>query len=158
MTILRDDKIILTKPLGKLVVGVKYEVGDISDRYVIIRNAANKVAMAAVDVDEFDEYFVKSLDKVGWTEWEAIFIGDNYIGSYRTNRKKVQVRLANGVRAEASCNLKYDSFNLNKGVYLAYYRASLIECKKRTKEAEEKLTSCYDQCAKITEAITSTIG
>lgn len=128
MVIARGDKVVLTKEHAKLNhVGETYEIGDITGTSVIIRNPKNKVAVAAFGVDEFYEYFSACL--VGWTPWTAILIavteGDfdrKVMGSYRTNGKKVQVKIHHKYKGESCCS-KYDDFSLYIGVNIAMCRA-----------------------------------
>lgn len=142
------DKIRLQKTLGSLIVGKIYEIGTITDTAYIIRDSVTRVAVVAIKIDEFDDYFVKE-EKRFWTEWQGISQGDNLIGCYRTNGKKVQV-IAYETKSEASCN-KTDVFNLKIGINVA-----LLRCKKKyaylvkkdvdafVKETEGEIKSLFD--------------
>lgn len=127
----RNDKVVLLKEYEDLKqVGATYEVGNFTDEMVILRNAKTKVAVCAVSITDFYEYFEKKEDLGNkFTEWVGLY--DSVTGQtfafYRTNHKKVQVKLIttyNGanIRAEASCN-KGDEFDLFFGIRLAYARA-----------------------------------
>lgn len=130
------NKIRLIKPLGMIAtVGEIYEIGTITDTSLIIRNAKTRVAVTVVKIDEFDDYFVKVEDK-SWSQWEGIGDGQNLIGFYRTNGKRVQVR-AFGVKAESSC-YKTDTFNLKVGINLAILRCQ-IKYGNQLKENAENL-------------------
>lgn len=127
-SVFRGTKIILIKKFENLnKVGKVYEVGDVSNSMVIIREVDSKAAVGAVTFEDFDNHFevVKSNNK--FTKWKTFADGfGNVIGVYRTNQKKVQVKLFTGntfvVRAESSCH-KGDTFNLFFGLKLAYLRA-----------------------------------
>lgn len=126
MSIMRGDKVILVKEHDKMkMVGAIVEVGNITETFVVLRNPKTKVAIAAVSIDEFYDYFKSELNN--WTSWTELMMVDGVhsqtIGWYRTNHKKVQVKLNNGVRAEATCN-KTDQFNLYLGVNLAVNRCN----------------------------------
>lgn len=145
------DRVRLQKSLGldsKLVVGNVYEIGTLTDTTYIIRNATTRIAVVSVKIDEFDNYFVKE-EKKYWTEWQGISQGENLVGYFRTNGKKVQVR-AYETKAEATCN-KTDDFNLKIGINLALLRcklkyATLIKMNVLVfaKETEGEIKSLFD--------------
>lgn len=122
-TILRNDKVVLVKEYGELkLVGDTFEVANVTETAVVLRDPLTKVAVGAIDIDDFDNYFQKKLN--GWCNWEILrAANDDMIGAYRTNGKKVQVRVE-GFRGEATCN-KIDNFNLNTGIEIAFYRSRL---------------------------------
>lgn len=131
MSIMRNDKVVLIKTMGNLqVVGETFEVANITETAVVLRNASNKIAVGAIDIDVFDEYFKKPEDVKGWTPWQRLVdqLG-NTIAFYRTNLKKVQVRNPDGIRGEAACN-KCDEFNLYLGLNIAMKRCELRVLKK----------------------------
>ena len=138
MNVLIEDKIVLMKELDKLdIVGKVYEVGNITNKSVIIRDVKTKMAVGSIDIDLFDEYFEKYNGHGQWTEWCKFYLDDEVVGIYRTNRKKVQVRSLSGkYRAESSCH-KEDKFYLYFGIALAYYRCRIKELKKYEREKEE---------------------
>ena len=141
MNAVRYDKVILTKAFGDLkTVGEIYEVANITLTSVILRDKKNKVAIASVNIDEFDQYFTK-VDEVkkGWTDWNHLVdqSGD-IVGFYRTNYKKVQVRTNDNFRAEATC-YKDDEFNLFFGLQLASARCNAKALKKMEEEYETNL-------------------
>lgn len=123
MSFFRDDKVVQIHQYEKLnTMGRVFEVGDITDKSVVIRDAKSKVAIAAIDINDFEKYFVRE-DKRVWTDW--CNINDEYgniIARFRTNRKKVQVVTNTGSKGESSCN-NGDMFNLNIGIRIAYLRA-----------------------------------
>lgn len=126
MFILRNDKVILIKEFGELkVVGETFEIANITDTAVVLRDAKNKIAVGAIDIAVFDQYFKKPEEVKGWTPWGRVVdqLG-NTIAFYRTNQKKVQVRTPEGIRAEATCN-KCDEFNLAFGIRLAMTRCEV---------------------------------
>lgn len=131
MNILRNDKVILIKAMGNLqTVGETFEVANVTDTAVVLRNAKNKVAVGAVDINMFDQYFKKPEEVKGWTPWQRLLdqLGHT-VAFYRTNQKKVQVRTPDGERGEATCN-KCDEFNLYLGLHIAMKRCELKALKK----------------------------
>lgn len=151
-TIIRNDKVILVKEFGKLkMIGQTFEVANITDKAVVIRDERTKVAVAAVDIEEFDIYFKKVID--GWSDW-TVLVAQNGVtmGWYRTNGKKVQVKTNNGERAEATCN-KTDEFNLYIGVNMAFNRCHkkfLMDMKSRL---ESELLSVENDIKIVNEQI-----
>lgn len=123
MNIVRFDKVVLVKELENLKsTGKEYEVANITNISVIVRDAKTKVAICSVDIDKFDQYFKKVEDAKGWTNWQRLMGANNdTMASYRTNYKKVQVRLIDGTKSEATCHVE-DKFNLMFGIRLAYLR------------------------------------
>jgi hypothetical protein len=123
MNILRNDKVVLIKEMDNMrTVGEVFEVANITDTAVVLRNAMSKVAVGAVDINVFDQYFSKPEDIKTWTKWYGLMdTKGNTVAFYRTNHKKVQVRTPEGIQAEACCN-KSDDFNLFFGIQLAYLR------------------------------------
>lgn len=123
MNILRNDKVVLIKEFGELkTVGEIYEVANLTDTAIVLRDVNTKVAVGAIGIDNFGEYFIKKEDVNGWTPWQRLVDSAiNTIAFYRTNHKKVQVKVFNKYRAEATCN-KGDDFNLHFGICLAYAR------------------------------------
>ena len=126
MTIFKNDKVVLIKEMGNLhTVGETYEVANITDTAVVLRDVNTKIAIAAVNIDDVAKYFDKPENVKTWTPWQRLIDQrGNTIAFYRTNRKKVQVRTADGFRGEATCN-KCDEFNLYFGLSLALKRCEL---------------------------------
>ena len=125
MNYFRGDKVALIKECDSLkTVGEIYEVANITDAFVVIRNAKTKVAVGSVDIDVFDQYFKKPEEVKHWTPWEKLMDeSGNVIAFYRTNFRKVQVRIFEGEQSEATCNKRHgDEFNLYFGIQLAYRR------------------------------------
>lgn len=138
----RNDKVVLLKEYEELKqVGTTYEVGNFTDEMVILRSVKTKVAVCAVPLIDFYEYFEKKEDvRFKFTKWTALIddtksitlfdkTTDGVVGFYRTNFKKVQVMLPieyNGsyIRAESSCNVG-DDFDLWFGIRLAFARAKI---------------------------------
>lgn len=122
MDILKGDKLILTKEYDKMkMIGATYEVANITDTSIVIRDSKTKIAVAALSINIIDEYFKKPEEVKGWTPWTRITNKYNeIIAFYRTNGKKVQVRTIDNIRSEASCY--DDEFNLFFGIRLAYLR------------------------------------
>lgn len=137
MSVIKYDKVILKKELGDRLrmVGQEYEIANITEDKYLLRDVKTKVAIATVDIAEFEEYFEKPENMVEWTPWTAIFKkADGSIDAfYRCKGKKVQVKMLDKksndksfIRAEASCNLPAnDEFNLYFGVQLAYKRCQI---------------------------------
>ena len=142
MNILKNDKFMLIKAIEKLnKVGEIYEVGNITDTAVVMRDARTKVAIGAVNIDDFEEYFKKPEEVKTWTKWEKLIDeSGNVIAFYRTNFKKVQVRIFEGEHSEATCNKRYgDEFNLYFGIQLAYRRCLEKSMKRLTEEYKTEL-------------------
>lgn len=125
MNIFKNDKVTLVKEFENLKkVGETYEVANITDTLIVVRERVSKMAIAAIPIDEFKNYFTKQVS-TDWTDWEGFAdAAGSLIGYYRTNHKKVQVKSIKGdFKGVASCNTKYnDSFSLDKGIRLAYAR------------------------------------
>ena len=123
MNIMRNDKVVLVNGMdGFKKVGETFEVANITETKVVLRDVTSKVAVGAVDIDVFENHFKKKEEIKGWTQWEKLVnrTGD-IIAHYRTNGKKVQVRTPDGYRAETTCH-KSDDFNVFFGIQLAYNR------------------------------------
>lgn len=154
MNIMRNDKVILTKAMGNLqVVGETFEVANVTETAVILRNASNKIAVGAVDIAMFDQYFKKPEEVKGWTPWQRLVdsIG-NTMAFYRTNWKKVQVRTADGMRGEATCN-KCDEFNLHFGINIAMRRCKIKSMKQIITDCENSLKDFYNDISTEESAI-----
>lgn len=150
MSVVRYDKVILKKELGdKLrMVGQEFEIANITEDKYLLRDANTKVAIATVNITEFEEYFEEPEKMVEWTPWVAIFdrIDGGIDAFYRVKGKKVQVRLVKDkkpnekyILKEASCNTM-DEFNLFFGIQLAYKRC-LIEHLEREEARQTKLVA-----------------
>lgn len=151
MSIMRGDKVVLVKEHDKMkMVGAIVEVGNVTETSVVLRNPKTKVAIAAVSIDEFFDYFKPELNN--WTVWTELTMTDGIhseqIGWYRTNHKKVQVKLNNGIRAEATCN-KTDQFNLYLGVNLAINRCNKKMLKKTIADTKSQLKKMKAEYEKI---------
>lgn len=128
--IYKNDKVVLVKPFEKMqVVGDVYEVANITDTHVVLRNEKTKIAVGAISISDFEEYFESYSDRKEnskWTSWTSIVNEtNNTIAFYRTNFKKTQVRINNGekcIKGESCCT-PTDEFDLFTGVRIAYARA-----------------------------------
>ena len=147
MNIMRNDKVVLVKGMnGFKKVGESYEVANITETKVVLRDVTSKVAVGAVEIDSFEAHFAKPEEVTGWLQWENLVDRTgNVIAHYRTNGKKVQVRTPDGYRAETTCN-KGDDFNLFFGIQLAYNRCMMkalndeeIELMETIEDAENEL-------------------
>ena len=126
MNIMRNDKVVLVKGMnGFKKVGNTYEVANITDTKVVLREVDSKVAVGAIEIDAFEAHFQKPEEVSAWTQWEKLVDRTgNIVAHYRTNGKKVQVRTPDGYRADTTCH-KADDFNLFFGIQLAYNRCLL---------------------------------
>ena len=126
MNVVMGEKVILTNPIDKLKsVGAVFEIANIVDNYIVLRDAKTKVAVGICNIVDMDFHFKKFENFTGnkWTSWTNILDETgNIIGFYRTNGKKVQVRsFESNFRGEASCN-KTDTFDAWFGLRLAWER------------------------------------
>ena len=143
MNILRGDRLILTKEYDKMkMVGATYDVANITETSVVMRDARTKIAVAALPINIIEEYFKKPEEVKGWLPWTQI-AGENggVVAFYRTNGRKVQVRTINNIRSEASCH--DDEFNVFFGVRLAYLR-----CQQKVLNNNEEFL--YSELKKVT--------
>lgn len=145
MNILRNDKVILTQETDKMKqVGGLFEVANVTDTFVVLRDATSKVAVGAVDIEEFFKYFKKVEEVSGWTPWQRLVDSAGYsIAFYRTNQKKVQVRTADNIRSEATCHYD-DVFNLRFGIDMAYTRCKIKALTKLKSDYETSLKNVYN--------------
>lgn len=128
VTVLRMDTVINTKFFcDRFTVGAAYEVANIVDSGFVLRRKTDKVAVGLVNFFDFYEYFTVESSFKGWTPWMPFAeVSDSgsfeTIGYYRTNMKKVQVKLLDGTRGEASCNTNIDKFDFEIGLKIASLR------------------------------------
>ena len=138
-TIVKGEKVRLVKELKDLVmVGQIYEVANITNDFVVIRNKDTKIACASVIIDDFNNHFEKLSNDKAWTNWIPMVNTNGSVAFYyRTNYKRVQVKAINGLRSEATCS-KEDDFNLELGIQIALERLSIkvIKCEMKCLEAE----------------------
>ena len=143
MNILKNDKVVQTKEYKELkTVGTAYEVANFVDNFVILRDAKTKVAVGAIELKDFEECF-KKLDEAvkakTWTKWKSLVDRNgNEFAFYRTNFKKVQVRIFDDTTAEACCH-RDDEFDLYFGIQVAYERAQIKSCKRYIESIEKDL-------------------
>ena len=58
--VFKNDKVTLIKDMGKLKkIGEVFEVANITDTSIVIRDVKTKIALAAIPINEFDEFFSK---------------------------------------------------------------------------------------------------
>ena len=149
MNIITGDKVMMVKGMERLnLIGEVFEVANITpDNNIILRDRKTKMAMCAIDVDHFDKHFIKAEDARKWTKWNAIRSEeDEVLAYYKTNGKKVIVKMPDGVNAMASCNEKHgEVFNLSTGIFLAYMRCRQKIERKKMKEAESNLVDLKNQ-------------
>ena len=137
MSVLKGDKVILIKEFNELkFVGKEYEVANITETSIVLRDVKTKVAIASINIDEFDSYFEKSERFSKWTEWTTFATEGSVIGLYRTNGKKVEVKW-NGYKSAAYCS-KLDDFSLYFGLTLAYKRC-IVKFLKKQQEYHKKM-------------------
>ena len=126
------DRVVLINEVGNLnTIGQVYEVARMTENFIVVRDCETKVAVASINIEEFGNYFAKEKEHNGWTKWsEVVDPRGNMIAQYRTNNKKVEVRITNDmlgypdkkvIRSTATCS-QGDEFNLAFGVQLAYLR------------------------------------
>lgn len=141
--IIKGDKIELVKETRAFKkIGTKFEVdwidedGNITFDFRSRDSEAGRPGRATMTYREFEKYF-KIVPKRVWSEWMPTniqyfgFIEQDLIrinAVYRTNGKKVQVRLhrvystsINRLRGEATCSPS-DYFDVNKGLVIAKMR------------------------------------
>lgn len=163
-TTLKFDRVVLTKELNERFkqVGEVFEIANILDNSFLLRDSKTKVALGVVSFEDFDKHFVHEENFKGWTPWTPLvgFDGQNDV-SYRTNKKKVQVRfLTDKVRAEACC-CKDDDFNLSFGLHVAYLRCLNKAKTKQRAELEAKLNMVEHEIAEnktIIKKMVNSIG
>lgn len=119
------------------------------------------MALAAIDIENFEEYFKKNYVSNGWTDWIGITDEMNNLAAYyRTNQKRVEVKTVNGqFKGKSSCN-KTDVFSLSKGIKLATARchkkmfAYLIdEAKREQLKTENRLKSFTEELEAVDKFI-----
>lgn len=154
--IVKGDKIELVKEIRVFKkIGTKFEVdyvdkdGNITFHFRSCDSEIGRPGRATMTYKEFERYFKIVPERV-WSEWAPTevkyynFSGQHLcaiLAQYRTNGKKVQVRLpktyfppAKSMRAEAAC-APSDDFNLERGLCIA--KARLV--KKLSDYSYEKL-------------------
>ena len=143
MNILKNDKVALIKEYKELqTVGMVYEVANFVDNLVILRDAKTKVAVGAIELKDFEECFKKVneiTEAKTWTKWTSLNDRNGKkLAFYRTNLKKVQVRIFDDTTAEACCH-RDDEFDLYFGIQIAYERAQIKSWNKYVKSIEKDL-------------------
>ena len=144
MNIIRGDKVILMQEVENLKqVGEAFEVANVLDNAVVLRDVKSKVAIGSIDIAMFDQYFKKPEEVKGWTPWQHLLDASGFtVAFYRSNLKqgKVQVRTADNVRSEASCH-RDDVFNLRFGIDMAYTRCKIKALSKLKADYETSLSA-----------------
>ena len=143
-TVFSGDKVILIREFDKMhTVGQESEVASITDKAIVLRDTTTKIAVVAVDIDDFDKYFTKYFKNKKWTAWTKLIVNDDSVVFYRTNGVKVQVKSIDNIVGNASCH-SGDVFNLYIGIRIAYLRMQ-NKMIKSALEYEEKRTDFYKQ-------------
>ena len=145
---MQNEKGRRVKELENLTVGEVYEVANIVEDSIVIRDSRSKVAVGILNIKDIDKYFVKPEEMRNWTPWVGFTVSDSGMTAfYRTNMKKVEVRY-NGYKSAAYCN-KVDDFNLYFGIDLAYRRCcnkilvdAIAESEKKIAELEKTKKFC----------------
>ena len=151
MNIVKGDKLVLIREMDRLkTIGQMYEVANITDTNVVLRDATTKIAVCSVEFNVIDSYFAKKEDANGWTEWTRITDPDgSMIAEYRTNFKHVEVRIPNdmlgypngkAIRSTAMCS-QGDEFNLAFGIRLAYIRCEQKYLRNEVSEIDSVIES-----------------
>lgn len=154
MNIIKDDKVVMTNGLEHInLIGETFEVANITDTAVVLRDPETKIAICSVEIDDFDNHFKKPDEIEGWTCWKEILNDDyNTYAWYRSRpaKGKVEVKVRYGltdtfIRKSAACS-QGDVFNLEFGIRLAYnrcmkeaYRRNLIVMKESMEYYEAML-------------------
>lgn len=99
-------------------VGQEFEVTDIKDGAIFFKC---NFGAGLMSYKEYKEYF-KEVEVLQWSEWFTALISEEQI-KYRTNRKEVQVKYLDLIGI-AKCHDE-DTFDLSKGIELAYQRAKI---------------------------------
>ena len=117
--LLKGDRIKLVKPIPGLDrVGDVFEVLDILEGGTI--SFKSDYGAGVMSFSEFRKYFEKK-NILTWSPWESIrFDDDDTIYSYRTNNKRIELRLGD-IKSSASCH-ENDEFDLSKGLSLCLAR------------------------------------
>ena len=166
MNIIRNDKVVLVKEFeGMTNVGATYEVANVTDSFVVLRDITNKIAAGAIDLRAFDRYFKKRENVKGWTKWQGISDpSGNLFAFYRTNFKHVEVRMMTSdskesYRARATC-CKEDNFHLSFGIRLAYARCmdkvlNKLECnyQEKLKQIQSEIAENKNQIKKMLHSL-----
>lgn len=123
MNVFMGEKLVLTQPVDKLrTIGATYEIANIVDNFVVLRDAKTKVAIGTCNIIDLEKHFTKVNEFKGWTQWARLLNArGDVVAFYRTNYKKVQIKSVDNFRGEATCN-KCDVFDLWFGINLAYTR------------------------------------
>ena len=158
MGILKGDKIILTKEFENFrTIGEIFEIANVIEDLFVIRTVKDKVAVGTIKISEFEKYFKKE-DYFGkWTKWCPIIFGNGaYIGEYKTNRKKVFVRIKTPdntyVQSSSTC-CKTDEFDLVFGINLAYRRCEKKILTDEVKKHSAKLTESNNKLNDVNKII-----
>ena len=157
MNILRNDEVTLIKAFENLKkIGETYEVANITDTKIVIRDRNSKLALAAVDIENFEEYFKKNYVSNGWTDWIGITDEmSNLAAYYRTNQKRVEVKTVDGkFKGKSSCN-KTDAFSLDKGVKLAMARCHKKIAEHEQAEVRQYLKNLTEEIEAVNKFITN---
>lgn len=169
MNIVKGDKVVMTNGLERVnLIGETFEVANITETAVVLRDPNTKVAICSVDIDDFDQHFEKPESVKGWTKWCYLLDGDGNIFAFyrsRPEKGKVEVKVPfdneHVIRKSAACS-QGDMFNLEFGIRLALLRCEK-ESYKRNKIIMEESAKYYegllvDNKNKTNELIASLFG
>ena len=161
MNIVINDKVVEIKPMDRLnAIGKTFEVASILEDKIVLRDSQTKVAVCSVDINEFEKYFAKENEYFGWTDWSVLADHrGNVIGYYKTNMRKVMVKMTNGVRAMSTCNCKHgDEFSLATGIQIALMRCINKSLNKAIEEYNYIIDELKNEFADNNDRLNKLIG
>ena len=150
MKIVKGDKVIMTNGLERVnLIGETFEVANITETSVVLRDPKTKVAICSVNVDDFDKHFAKHESVKGWTRWCHLLDSDGNIFAFyrsRPSKGKVEVKIPfdkeRVIRKSTTCS-QGDIFNLEFGIRLALLRCEK-ESYKLNKQIMEESAKYYE--------------
>ena len=149
--IIKGSKIELAKPMGVFAnVGEVCEVTDVVEGGIISFRFGG-CHLGCMSYDEYQKYFVDYVEPVKikreWTKWNETET-DHYTLEgeyrcltilYRSNDKKVEVKLSGSELKASSCCNKVDEFDLDKGIDLAIARLKVKMLNEEAKNMASKM-------------------
>lgn len=160
MNIVKGDKVAMIKGLESLsLVGEVFEVANITDTSVVLRDIPSGIILCTVNIDDFDSHFKKKSELVNWTDWHYILdTSGNIMAYYRANHRtgKVNVKTPDGFRSSASCS-QGDDFNLAFGIKLAMLRCNRKAIKNAIAHYEDNVELLESQLVENKDAINKLI-
>lgn len=174
MNIVIGDHVIMYNELERLnLIGEEFEVANMTETSVILRDPHSGNCICSVEIDKFDKHFKKPEYMDGWTKWSTIMTPDGDIFAFyrsRPSKGKVEVKLADGevmlnrshgARCSATCS-QGDMFNLEFGIRLALQRCYKKHYEKNLKimneSAEYYKSLMTDNKNKVNEMIADWYG